>query len=409
MWRRCRPPDAEKLKFSFSTLDLCRFSGAIYVAYVPGSDVVLAAGEKLNAPERPRGSSDNTSQWKSWSAVQKRVHFPYLEWWSADALPAALPRPRRCASFMYSQRKPRVRESVCESIPTLSYAELPELVRRFWRGVVARLFSLVDPLALSAREHYDIAGYSQAWIPAAWSHFGAANEYPAPTKDLFINLFDLAQKCKRDGTLPISSKNLTQINAFINQLFARLSHRYGFLELSTNHLLTFALADKIVESVWSGRKADVELTEQDIRHALCYWLDANLHHYNIPIQATPTDRLLHPYKIAQQLGLTNCRLDTSVVLDEDCDFLLRNGHVDPNYIRVGSGTSLSMQTVMAPALPMIAQNRRVCAFLYSLINNDSFLAQFPLCAMPTIVRVAGKTYALSALVNLSIERLEKSF
>jgi hypothetical protein len=68
-----------------------------------------------------------------------------------------------------------------------------------------------------------------------------------------------------------------------------------------------------------------------------------------------------------------------------------------------------MQTVMAPALPMIAQNRRVCAFLYSLINNDSFLAQFPLCAMPTIVRVAGKTYALSALVNLSIERLEKSF
>lgn len=406
MWRRCRPPDAEKLKFSFSTLDLTHLAGAVYVIYVPGSEIVLAAGTRLNAPERPRGSDDRDYKWKGWGHVRKRVG-SYLEWWTADALPSTLPRPKRETSLLH--RTPKVRGVICESIPAPSYAELPEIVRKFWRSVTARLFNLVDQLALLPEEYHTIAGYSQAWLPVAWGHFGATEEFPAPVKDLFAKLFMLARDCKSNKTLPISSRNLTEINTFINLLFTRLSHRYGFLELSTNHLLTFAIADKIVEGVWNGTTADVELTEEDIKSALRYWLRVNLPHYNIPIEMTPTERVLHIYHIAQQFELADCRLETSAVLADDCEFLLRNGYVDPNYIRVSNSTALTMSTIAAPALPVVAQNRRICAFLYSLIHNDSFLTQFPLCIMPTIVRVAGHTYALSALVNLSIERLEKSF
>jgi len=406
MWRRCRPPDAKKLKFSFSTLDLTHLVGAVYVIYVPGSEMVLVAGARLNVPERPRGSDDRDSKWKGWSHVRKRVG-SHPEWWTADSLPPTLPRPKREPSILYTPRTPKVRGVICESIPPLDYAEQPEIVRKFWRNVTARLFNLVDPLVLLPEEYYAIAGYSQAWLPVAWGHFGGVEQFPAPVKDLFNKLFALAKECRADKTLPIPSRNLTEINIFTNSLFARLSHRYGFLELSTNHLLTFAIADKIVESVWNG--TDVELTQEDVKSALRYWLSANLARYNIPIQMTPTERELHIYHIAQQFQLVDCRLETTVVLADDCDFLLRDGYVDPNYIRVSPSTTLTMSAIAVPALPVVAQNRRICAFLYSLIHNDSFLAQFPLCVMPTTVRVGGHTYALSALVNLSIERLEKSF
>jgi hypothetical protein len=121
--------------------------------------------------------------------------------------------------------------------------------------------------------------------------------------------------------------------------------------------------------------------------------------------------MLHPYRIGRQLGIENVSLESSPVLKEDVDFLERNGWIDLNYIKVAAGTSLPVETVLAPTLPLLPRNRRVCAFLYSIIHNDSIFAHFPLSAepLPTILRIDGETYALSALVNLSIERLEKSF
>jgi hypothetical protein len=413
MWLRCRPPDAEKLKFSFSALDLCRFKNVVYAAYVPGSDTVVIAGSVLIAPERPRGSSDRDSPWKSWAAVRKQLGQPqFLEWWSVEAPISVLPRAhKRQGAFLYGKRIPRVLHSPCISIPTLPYNELPDIVRRFWRSIVAKLFQFVDPLLLTAHEYNETGGYSQTWLPICWSHFGADTYYPAPSADLFINLFQLAKSCKQSGALPIHPKNLTLINQSVNNLFARLSHRYGFLALSTNHLLTFALADKIVESRWNGSNADIVLEETDIHQALRYWLDRNLRNYTILLEATPTDRLLHPYRIGRYLGIENVNLETSSVLKEDFEFLERNGHVDPNYIRVTTSTTVTMEMVLVPTLPLLPKNRRVCAYLYSIIHNDSFFAHFPLSAepLPTILRINGETYALSALVNLSIERLEKSF
>lgn len=412
MWQRCRPPDAEKLKFSFSTLDLCRFKNAVYAVYVPGSDTVVIAGFELVAPERPKGSSDR-DPWKSWATVRKSLGQPrFLEWWTGEAPLITLPRSkRRLGAFLYGKRKPLVLHAPCESCPRLDYADLPDVIRKFWQSTVAKLFKLADPLQMTDLEYHDTAGYSQTWLPICWSHFGADTYYPEPPKDLFLNLFELAKQCGRAGTLPIHPQNLTHINEFINRLFAQLSHRFGFLNLSTNHLLTFALTDKIVESRWNGNTTDIVLEEADIYQALRYWLNQNLHNYNVSLPATSTDRLLHPYKIARYLDIGNCRLETSSVLSEDQSFLERDGYIDPNYIKVSAGTTVSAETILVPTLPLLPKNRRVCAFLYSIIHNDSFFAHFPLSAepLPTVLRIAGETYALSALVNLSIERLEKSF
>lgn len=408
MWRRCRPPEVDNLRFSVSAIDLVRFSGPVYALYIPDGDNVLIAGASLLMPEKPRGSSD-ADPYLRWSAVKKRFGQPrYWEWWSSPQQERYLPRlALRPGVFLRGKRKVKIAHSSFG--PVVGYAEQPELLRRFWRSIIARLFRFVDPLALTEQECREVAGYSQMWVPLCWSYSGNDTYYPQPPRDFFESLVELARSCQ-GYQLPLPNENLISINNYINQLFARLSHRFGFLCLSTNHILTFALADKIAETHWSGSRGDVCLMPKDIDNALRYWLIHHLPRYTTHLPATPTDRLLHPYKLASNFGIQG-KLNMSPVLREDQAFLLRDGYIDPNYIKVPSGTAFSVHNVFVPTFPLLAQNRRICAFLYSMLQNDEWYAHFPLSAepLPTTVQIGGETYALSALVNLSIERLEKSF
>lgn len=417
MWRRCRPPCTQKLLFSFKAKEIVLFRGPVYVAYVPGTDLVVVGGETLVSPQKPRGSGDSDKRWASWAAVTRKSSTSMLEWWVSETPATALPRPhKRLGAFMYGTRKAYIQYAPLEGEPVVEYAALPEVIRKFWRSTVAKLFRFTDGLYLSNTETQQVAEYSRMWAPFCWSFFSFQEQpnYPPPPSNFLNKLLDLARSCRTE-TLPITAQNLTLINCYTNQLFARISHRYGFLNLSTNHILTFALAEKIVSTRWSGSCADVELEESDIRQAMRYWAKHNLHYYTVSLRVSPVlpERNLHLHHIAQQLGVTQwySRMQDSLVLSEDQKFLERQGSIDPNYIKVPLGTQFIIKTAFVPVLPLVPKNNRVCSFFYSVIQNDSFFAHFPLSVepLPCIVSFAGATYALSALINLSIGRLQENF
>jgi len=413
MWRRCRPPCTQKLQFSLKAREISLFRGPVYAAYVPGTDIVVVGGESLNLPPKPRGSSDSCEKrWKTWSAISSTLCTVHLEWWQSAESTVSLPRPtKRLGAFMYGLRRAEIRYAPLEGEPLVEYSALPELVQRFWRSTIAKLFRFTEDLRLSTAEADQMAEYSRMWTPFCWSFFSFNEQqsYPTPPRDYFNTLLELARSCR--GTLPITSQNLTQINCYTNQVFAQLSHRYGFLNLSTNYILAFALSDKIASAHWAGRCGDVELTVEDINRALCHWAEHNIANYTLALDASPLqpERNLQLHRIAQSLGVSQWTnpMCNSLVLNEEQDFLERAGSLDPNYIKVPNGTNFIIKSAFVPVLPLVPKNNRVCAFLYSVIQNDSFFAHFPSSAEPLacVVSHAGATYALSALINLSTERL----
>ena len=369
------------------------FRGPIYAAYVPGTDLVVIGSESLALPPRPRGSGDSEQRWKSWSAVCSAVRKAgsaavHWEWWTVGEAVKALPRPsKRLGAFMYGIRKAEIRYATLEGEPLVEYNAQPEVIRKFWRSTVAKLFRFTA---------------------------GEQPVYPMPPSNFFNHLLELARSCRSTGSLPIRPENLTAINQYTNYTFAQLSHRYGFLNLSTNHILTFALTEKIASTRWSGSCADVVLEQADIREALCYWAERNLPAYTLELAATALlpERNLQLHHISQQLGVTqwNSVMKESRVLSESYEFLEREGSLDPNYIKVAHGTNFIIKNAFVPVLPLVPKNNRVCAFFYSIIQNDSFFAHFPLSAepLPCTVSYAGATYALSALINLSVGRLKEN-